>query len=246
MMNEKKPRRAARIHAHSTHQSDAAGDVASTPHRILDAAEQLFADRGPHGVSLREVIDLAGVNIAAINYHFGSKEQLFDEVVVRSIDRIADCIGDALKEAQRANSAALSLEEVIRAYFRGGLRSELRVYLRLRTWMGLVNAERAAELLSRHFDAVTREYLEALHLALPRLSQTELGWRLYVMTATLLFNAYDVGRLETFTEGKADSGDVLAVVSHLVPLLADGFHDRGPAVAKKRSSGRSKARRTEH
>src|SRR5690606_21016003 len=58
----------------------------STKDRILSAAEELFAQHGFAGTSLRQVTSLAAVNIAAVNYHFGSKENLINEVVRRRMD----------------------------------------------------------------------------------------------------------------------------------------------------------------
>src|SRR5215472_13350740 len=54
-----------------------------TPGKLLDAAERLFATQGYGAVSLRQVIAEADVNVAAVHYHFGSKEELVDQVVMR-------------------------------------------------------------------------------------------------------------------------------------------------------------------
>src|ERR1700761_7290073 len=56
--------------------------------RILDAAERLFADRGYRGTSIRAVTDLAGANLAAVGYHFGSKAELLAAVARRVIEPI--------------------------------------------------------------------------------------------------------------------------------------------------------------
>jgi AcrR family transcriptional regulator len=55
----------------------------STKERILGAAETLFAQRGFDGASLRQLTSAAGVNLAAVNYHFGSKEKLVEQVFRR-------------------------------------------------------------------------------------------------------------------------------------------------------------------
>ena len=57
-----------------------------TVERILDAAEQLFAEKGFAETSLRLITSKAGVNLAAVNYHFGSKEELFEAVLTRRLD----------------------------------------------------------------------------------------------------------------------------------------------------------------
>ncbi|HVZ13903.1 MAG TPA: helix-turn-helix domain-containing protein, partial [Bauldia sp.] len=61
---------------------------ASTKERILTAAEQLFAQRGFDGASLRQLTAAAGVNLAAVNYHFGSKDRLVEEVFRRRLDSL--------------------------------------------------------------------------------------------------------------------------------------------------------------
>ena len=61
------------------------GKQADTKQRILDAAEYLFARNGYRGTSLREITDRAKVNLAAVNYHFGSKKTLVEEVIKRRL-----------------------------------------------------------------------------------------------------------------------------------------------------------------
>ena len=64
-------------------------DGEETRHRILDAAAQVFSDKGFRDATHAEICELAGANIAAINYHFGSKEELYAEVM-RHLARRAD------------------------------------------------------------------------------------------------------------------------------------------------------------
>jgi len=52
-----------------------------TRQRLLDAACQVFAERGFDGASVRDIVERAGANVAAVNYHFGSKEGLYLEVL---------------------------------------------------------------------------------------------------------------------------------------------------------------------
>src|SRR5258707_12134788 len=57
-----------------------------TKSRILDVAEQLFMEHGFEATSLRQLTSSAGVNLAAVNYHFGTKEELFQTVLTRRLD----------------------------------------------------------------------------------------------------------------------------------------------------------------
>lgn len=73
----------------------------STKDRILGAAEELFAQHGFAGTSLRQVTSQADVNIAAVNYHFGSKENLVNEVFRRRMDEMT---GSRLAQLERARN----------------------------------------------------------------------------------------------------------------------------------------------
>jgi AcrR family transcriptional regulator len=226
-MKKAKPRRSnsRRTSASSDGTSGAAEN--GTRERLLDAAETMFSKYGPHGVSLREIVDHAKANIAAVNYYFGSKDELFDEVVARSIGRLAGELVAALDETAQDKRGDLTLDDILASFLRGGLRAELRVYFRLRTWMGMVNPTRATELLAEFFDPMTNRYVDALGAVLPALSRAELGWRLYLVSAALLFTAFDANRLGALTGGKVQSSDTAAVIANLVPLLADGMRGAG-------------------
>ena len=68
----------------------------STKNKILDAAEQLFADKGFNGTSLREITSLADVNLAAVNYHFGSKKELIKAVMSRYMNELSPRLESSL------------------------------------------------------------------------------------------------------------------------------------------------------
>jgi len=85
-----------------------AGVQFSTKDRILGAAEELFAQHGFAGTSLREVTSRADVNIAAVNYHFGSKDNLINEVFRRRMDVMSAQRLDALRDAVECSPACSS------------------------------------------------------------------------------------------------------------------------------------------
>ncbi len=88
---------------------------ADTKQQILDAAEELFADKGYHCTSLRAITHRAGVNLAAVNYHFGSKEALIEAVMARRLEplnrlrmeKITAIIDDAKKNGRRPEARQL-------------------------------------------------------------------------------------------------------------------------------------------
>ena len=82
---------------------------------ILDAAERLYAERGFSDVTLRDIVAAAGVNLAAVNYHFGSKDELIAELfVTRSIATNRERLNE-LKAAEAAGGGRADIDAVLRA-----------------------------------------------------------------------------------------------------------------------------------
>src|SRR5258705_11177243 len=86
-----------------------------TKHRILDSAERLFAEYGFAGVSLRAIIADAKVNLAAIHYHYHSKEALFDAVILRRLEPINRERLELLDALERTGKP--TLEQILEAFF---------------------------------------------------------------------------------------------------------------------------------
>src|ERR1700722_15427950 len=90
-----------------------------TQDKILDTAERLFGDQGYAGTSLRQIIAEAGVNLAAIHYHFGSKEELLDQVVLRKAGPVNE---RRLVELARVEAEAgvngPDLDDLLRAFLK--------------------------------------------------------------------------------------------------------------------------------
>lgn len=153
-----------------------------TKGRILDAAERLFAEQGFAATSLRDVTAAAGVNLAAVNYHFGSKAALLEAVVRRALGDVnADrrCRLDALEGAGRQPA----VEELLDAFVSPAYALFARHGARGRPLARLVGRAMGepGEEIRRVVIAVTGEieerYLRAFALALPHLPADELWWR---------------------------------------------------------------------
>jgi AcrR family transcriptional regulator len=165
--------------------------------QILDAAERLFAERGFRGTSIRAITDLAGANLAAIGYHFGSKAQLLAAVARRVIDPITAAQGAGL-DRLLARTLDPTVTELVEAFVgplfdempagdEGGARtSRLIVAIisdpaeEMRTWSG------PAE------DTVRDRYLAAFGRALPSLSPEELWFRIRGILAVTAVDRVEV------------------------------------------------------
>ncbi len=84
--------------------------------RLLDAAEQLFARAGYAGTSVREITREAGCNVAAVNYHFGGKLDLYRQVFVRRLELLREQRIASVRRAVEASGGSATVEEVLRAF----------------------------------------------------------------------------------------------------------------------------------
>ena len=143
-----------------------------TTDRILDTAEQLFAEKGFAATSLRSIMATAGVNLAAVHYHFRSKEALLDSVIMRRAEPVNRKRLEMLEECERAAaSGPLPLEKVIEAFilpaFRLAAETErgplfVRLVARVHT-----EGELFPDVLKRNFGPVLDRFTGAFARALP-------------------------------------------------------------------------------
>src|SRR5215470_3442420 len=93
------------------------GSPAGTQGRVLDAAERLFADHGFKGASIRAIVEAANVNLAAVHYHFRSKEALLEAVLTRRISVVNEARLRQLDQAEAAAAPhAPPVEQILRAF----------------------------------------------------------------------------------------------------------------------------------
>jgi AcrR family transcriptional regulator len=196
----------------------------STEQRILDAAEGLFAQHGFAGTSLRMITTQAGVNLAAVNYHFGSKEALLRA----TLDRIVGPVNrERLAMLERAEAAAgnnpPSIEAVLEAFIAPDLRMMRDLGDRgalLFRFLGRSHTEPSElvqSLIRAQFTALAQQFLNALQRALPQLPKHELYWRLHCVVGVITYLMADTASL-----GMLDRTDVDGTVARLVAFLAPG------------------------
>src|SRR5262245_52349385 len=155
-----------------------------TKQRILDSAERLFGAYGVEATSLRTIIADAQVNLAAIHYHYHSKEDLLDAVLMR---RIEPANRERL-EMLDACGPSPSLEAVLEAFIAPAVRvaNQSKPFVCL---MGRIISERSSNRLPRmiqqHFSGVVQRFTGALQKAAPELPPSEILWRLHFTIGAL-------------------------------------------------------------
>jgi AcrR family transcriptional regulator len=208
------------------------GGAAATKERILDAAEALFVEHGFEATSLRAITTAADVNLAAVNYHFGSKEELFEAVLTRRLDPMNQrrlALLTALEES--AGSAAVPCDRILAAMFvpalelardpqRGGTH-----FLRL---LGRAYADPAPfirQFLSKHYAAMIGRFKEAFARALPQLPRRELSWRLHFIMGALSYTLAGTDALRLIHEIAPTDGGVNdeLLLRRLAPFLLAGL-----------------------
>jgi AcrR family transcriptional regulator len=170
--------------------------------QLLDAAEHLFAERGFHGASIRAITELAGANLAAVGYHFGSKAGLLTAVVRRVVEPITAAQRAGLDRllartpdppvAALVAAFAEPLFDEMPAGDEGGARKS-RLIMRIlgdpaeemRGWTGPADG------------TVRDAYLAAFARALPDLSPEELRFRMRGVLAVAAVDRVEVHRLRT-------------------------------------------------
>src|ERR1035438_2348753 len=152
-----------------------------TRQKLIDTAETLFADQGYGPVSLRQIIAEAGVNLASVHYHFGSKEELLDAIIGPKISRVNEERLARLALLQPGPNGRLNLAGILAAFLEpmATAADSHPQFVRL---MGRIHAEGLLlQVGAKHFQPVFQPFFKALQSAAPHLTPNELGWRIHFM-----------------------------------------------------------------
>jgi AcrR family transcriptional regulator len=168
----------------------------ATRRRILEAAERLFLEHGFDGTSLRMLTGAAGVNLAAVNYHFGGKEELFRAMLAARLDPLSHERLALLARYERgAAGRPLACETLLEALFvptlelaraakHAGARTD---FLRLLGRAYVDPSPVLRRFLSERYAPMVARFKEAFARTLPELPKRELSWRLHFMMGALAY-----------------------------------------------------------
>ena len=198
----------------------------STKDRILGAAEELFAQFGFTGTSLRQVTSRADVNIAAVNYHFGSKENLVNEVFRRRMDDMSAQRLSALKTALEHHPG--QLEPILAAFVEPALalaqdRHGGGAFVRVVARAYAEKNDGLRKFLSDHYGHVLREFAKAIAGCLPGLTKEALYWRLDFLAGSLTYAMADFGLIKR-PSGVTEVAHRERAARELIRFAAAGFN----------------------
>jgi AcrR family transcriptional regulator len=196
--------------------------------RLLDAAERLFADRGFDRTSVRELAGSAECNVAAVNYYFGGKENLYVEVWQRQMERMVQTRLASIKEVMSKEGEAPSLEDLLRSFahaFLGPLLDESKSGRILRLY--------AHEMVNPHLPAnmfvqeVVRPTMGAMHQALvkvcPELEEAKVPLVMFSIAGQLVHTVHLRSMMEHAENDELGVFDVGQYIEHVVAFSAAGI-----------------------
>jgi AcrR family transcriptional regulator len=234
-------------------------DGTHTRTRLLDVAEELFARRGFHAVSIRDITKTARVDVSQVHYHYGSKEELLAAVIERRAAILNRARRDALGALQKAHHPAIpGAEEVLHSFIDPLLELSAHADAGWKNYFALVaqvnnSAEWAHRLMNQHFNECVQEFIDALRAALPGIPAADLYWGYHFLSGALTLTFAETGRIDVLSQGLCTSTDVKAIYARFPSFFAGGFArllERAPArkseaVTKHRAARRSPKRQAQ-
>lgn len=200
--------------------------VNGTRERILDVAERLFMAHGYEATSMRQITGDAGVNLASVNYHFGSKERLMREVFRRRLVNLNQARMEALDTLEReAGGMPVKPSLIVTAFFETLLNMAKDEAHGGTTFLKLLGrtltepSEFVRAFLAAEYQPVMNRYKEALFRALPDVPRTEIVWRFHFMLGATSYAISGTDALRLVTDWEIEAEDAVDRLDRMVPRL---------------------------
>jgi AcrR family transcriptional regulator len=212
---------------------------------ILLAAEKLFAQHGYHAVTIRQIAEEAGVPLALVGYYFGPKHELFHAIFEHWSHTIEERLA-RLAAVTIDPDDARTLPRIIEAFtapvlaLRASTEGE---YYALLVARELYHAtEEADRVLRGYFDPLAEAYIDALHVALPHATRSQVAWGYQFALGALLHHLND-SRIERLSRGENTRADP-AVAPMLVNFIVGGLRAALPKPKATSKAPAAKSPRT--
>lgn len=201
----------------------------STKERILHTAARLFSEHGFDNVSLRDITTAADVNIAAVNYHFGSKVGLLTEVFEEYAAPVNAARLELLDECEQKNGdQPPGVSEILWALLSPAFHApdsgaEGRYFRQMLGRMSSSSNPDVRRILFNTFDVVASRFVDMMSRACPNLPREELFWRLTCVYGAMMYAQADNGRIRTLAGASFDSTNMDDALKYMIPFLTAGF-----------------------
>ena len=202
-----------------------------TAAKILDAAEELFSEKGFAETSLRNITTKAGVNLAAVNYHFGSKKSLIHAVFSRYLDPFSIQFDQHIKSlTPEQKNLEFLLRLIVLTMNKSGLEDTRKfgVFMRL---LGLAYTQGQGHLrkyLQAEYGEVFSRYMAEVNNVTPELNDEQRFWRIHFMLGAAVFTMSSVDSLIAMADHDLDTQtNIKDVIAQLMTFLASGMTSAG-------------------
>jgi AcrR family transcriptional regulator len=189
-----------------------------TKTRILDAAEKLFGEKGFDATSLRDITTEADVNLAAVNYHFQSKDSLIEATIMRG----AGPVNDKRLAMLEAAGPKATIEQILEAFVGPVLEQDYEPMAPLMARV-LASPETMRRVFKQLIETMSRRFADAIGVALPELSPAERMWRLNFTAGAMAHTVTRAPVMRDLLEGALDFKDRKLLIARLVRFAAAGF-----------------------
>ena len=211
-----------------------AEETQTTRARILLSAEALFAERGFEVVSLREITGAAGVNVAAVNYHFGSKDKLIDAVVIRHLSPVnEERLRQLDKLEERHSQAPIPVEEILKAFLSPVLdhiaSGEMSEDL-FKKFMGRLIGERGYSLpddACSLFALMAGRFAAAFQKAVPQLNEEAALWRMHFSFGVMAHTLTNGETLCQLSDGRSGNPSTKTLLGNIIDFCRAGIEFEG-------------------
>lgn len=205
------------------------GTEVITPLKLLDSAEELFAQRGFYGVTTREVAKAAGCDDALIYYHFGNKQGLFEAVFARRATIANEVRRVSLRAYESANAGAITVRGAVAAFINPAVdlsQSGDRGWI---SWFAMVaqvdNTPWGGDIIHRFFDPVVYELIAVLKKAFGNVPEQELYWAYNFLAGSMMLALSESCRVDRLSYGLCRGSDMDSVRERLIDFCAGGLQN---------------------
>lgn len=217
----------------------------ATRGRLLDAAERLFAERGHESVTLKEIAADAGANVGQIVYHFGQKEELIREVILRRAGVISDDRLQLLDSYERlVGAGGVALEPVVRAFldpYFARLKGDdpgwrcYALFIGRNVWDGTLTS-----VISEGFNPTAARFIDAIRTAVPDLTEADGARAFQFLLSGLYGSTTNDERINALLGEDSPADDYESYQQILIPFVVGGILSIGRMRAGQRSKSEGK------
>lgn len=206
----------------------------ATAKKIMVAAESLFAEQGFTETTMREITGAANVNLAAVNYHFGSKKGLINAVAEKYLGPLASGLSDAVAQRLAADiEGTVTVEELLELLMRTLLKTgktkqfALPVFMRLLELIYMKNQEELRDSLIERYGSQFSMFISLLKKDSAPMQDDEFYWRLHFLLGSIVFTLSNFQTLVAIEMREYErSAEIERILHRMIPVLVAGFEAR--------------------